>query len=136
MPEILINVDVPDLDAGARFYTAAFGLRVGRRFGSDAVELLGGTAPIYLLAARAGSPPAHAVAAVRDYARHWTPVHFDFVVDDLDAAVRRAEGAGATREGELGAYAFGRMARLSDPFGNGFCLLRFEGRGYDEIATE
>jgi hypothetical protein len=23
---------------------------------------------------------------------------------------------------------------LADPFGNGFCLLEFRGRGYDEIA--
>jgi len=27
------------------------------------------------------------------------------------------------------------MAVLSDPFGNGLCLLQLEGRGYDEIAT-
>jgi len=23
---------------------------------------------------------------------------------------------------------------LADPFGNGFCLIQFTGRGYDEIA--
>jgi hypothetical protein len=29
---------------------------------------------------------------------------------------------------------WGRLARLSDPFGNGLCLVQFLGRGYDEIA--
>lgn len=30
-----------NIDAAVRFYTSAFGLRVGRRFGTDFVELLG-----------------------------------------------------------------------------------------------
>jgi len=30
---------------------------------------------------------------------------------------------------------WGRMAVLADPFGHGFRLLQFQGRGYDEIAT-
>ena len=38
---LMINIDVPDVDAGVRFYTSAFGLRIGRRFGTDFVELLG-----------------------------------------------------------------------------------------------
>jgi hypothetical protein len=25
---------------------------------------------------------------------------------------------------------------LADPFGHGFCLIEFTGRGYDEVATE
>src|SRR5690606_14256459 len=47
--ELLINIDVPDLAAAEAFYTAAFELRPARRFGEDAVELLGANAPIYLL---------------------------------------------------------------------------------------
>jgi hypothetical protein len=31
-------------------------------------------------------------------------------------------------------HAWGAIALLADPFGNGFCLLQFTGRGYDEIA--
>ena len=30
--------------------------------------------------------------------------------------------------------AFGRIAVLADPFGNGFCLIEFLGRGYDELC--
>jgi len=25
------------------------------------------------------------------------------------------------------------MANLADPFGHGFCLLEFRGKGYDEV---
>jgi hypothetical protein len=30
--------------------------------------------------------------------------------------------------------AWGRIVTLADPFGNGFCVVQFPGRGYDEIA--
>lgn len=74
-------------------------------------------------------------AQTRDYRRHWTPVHLDFVVPDLAAALARARDAGATLEGEPRTANWGRIATLADPFGHGFCLLEFRGRGYDEIAT-
>lgn len=135
MATLLVNVDVDDLERGARFYVEALGLTVGRRFGAGALELLGAAAPIYLLLNRAGTPPFEGASAGRDYARHWTPVHLDFAVDDLEAALRRAEAAGARREGEIELQAWGRMACLADPFGHGLCLLQFHGRGYDEITT-
>jgi catechol 2,3-dioxygenase-like lactoylglutathione lyase family enzyme len=53
--DILINIDVDDLDRATAFYTAAFGLQVGRRFAAFAIELTGGTSPIYLLAKAAGN---------------------------------------------------------------------------------
>jgi len=62
-------------------------------------------------------------------------VHLDFVVDDLEAAVARAEAAGARRETDIAAHPWGRIALFADPFGHGFCLLSFTGRGYDEIAS-
>jgi len=31
--------------------------------------------------------------------------------------------------------AWGRIVQLADPFGHGWCLLQFLGRGYDEIAS-
>jgi lactoylglutathione lyase len=71
----------------------------------------------------------------RNYGRHWTPVHLDFVVPDLQLALARAVDAGATLEGAVSEHAYGRLALLSDPFGNGFCLLEFRGRGYDELPV-
>jgi predicted enzyme related to lactoylglutathione lyase len=132
---MLVNVDVDDLNKGLRFYTEAFGLRPGRRFGRAAVELLGAQAPIYLLVKATGTLPFSSAEAARAYNRHWTPVHLDFAVEDLEAAVRRALDAGATTEGPISEHAWGRMAFLSDPFGHGICLLQFTGRGYDEVAT-
>ena len=136
MTQLLVNIDVPDLEAGVRFYTDALALRVGRRLGPDFIELLGAAAPIYLLVKPAGTDPFAGATTPRGYRRHWTPVHLDFAVDDLEAAVRRAETAGAVREGGTSEHAWGRMALLADPFGHGICLLQFKGRGYDEIATD
>jgi lactoylglutathione lyase len=131
---LLVNIDVDDLEAGVRFYTRAFGLRVGRRLGAEVVELLGAEAPFYLLQKAAGTAPFAGAAAGRDYRRHWTPVHLDIVVEDLDAALALAEGAGGKREGEIREHAWGRIVLVADPFGHGLCLLQWKGRGYDEGA--
>jgi catechol 2,3-dioxygenase-like lactoylglutathione lyase family enzyme len=55
---VLLNIDVPDVETATTFYTAAFGLTVGRRFGSDFVELLGWPAPVYLLTDPSGKTGA------------------------------------------------------------------------------
>ncbi len=133
MMSLLVNIDVPDVEAGIAFYTRALGLAVGRRLGARVVELLGGSSPIYLLETAAGSMPAPG-AGGRDYGRHWTPVHLDIVVEDVDAALVRAEAAGAVRERDVETLAWGRIAYLADPFGHGLCLVQFSARGYDAIA--
>jgi catechol 2,3-dioxygenase-like lactoylglutathione lyase family enzyme len=135
MPGLLINIDVPELAAGEAFYTAALGLTAGRRFDEDIVELLGGDVPIYLIVKPAGSVIGPAGDAVRDYARHWTPVHPDFSVDNLDSAIARALAAGATQEGATLNLPYGRQAMFADPFGHGFCLIEFNDAGYDALAT-
>jgi predicted enzyme related to lactoylglutathione lyase len=133
--DVLANIDVDDLSRATEFYCSALGLRVGRRFEASAVELLGGTAPIYLLQKESGTAASAASAAHREYTRHWTPVHLDFVVPDISVALTRARGAGATLEGEIRTYKWGHIAIMADPFGHGFCLIQFLGRGYDEIAS-
>ncbi|MFI8719287.1 VOC family protein [Stenotrophomonas sp. NPDC077464] len=133
--QFLVNIDVDNLDDALAFYTRAFALRVGRRFGKDGVELLGGPAPIYLLSKAPGTTATPQVRDRRDYRRHWTPVHLDWVVDDLDAALTRAIAAGARVEQAPATRVWGRIALLADPFGHGFCLLQFLGGGYDEIIS-
>ena len=136
MPGLRVCVDVEDLEAGVAFYARALGLRAGRRFGADWVELLGGPCPIDLVAKAPGTAAfADGGRAAHSYERHWTPVHLDFVVDDLGAALRAAVAAGATLERDAEAKAWGRIAVLADPFGHGFCLLEFTGRGYDEVVA-
>ena len=133
--DMMLNIDVPDLKLAERFYCAAFELRRGRQIGGDIVELLGGPAPIYLLQKADGTIPATS-ANPRNYQRHWTPVHFDIVVADIDAAVERVLSAGAVQESPVSIANWGKLATFADPFGHGFCLVEFIGRGYDEIATK
>lgn len=132
---ILVNIDVPDLEHAIDFYHRAFGLTLRRRLGPKAAEMLGAEAPIYLLEKAAGTPAAGAARQPRDYARHWTPVHLDVVVEDVDRAVEQAVAAGARLEDPAVSHAWGRIAHLSDPYGHGICILQFLGRGYEELSA-
>ncbi|WP_312373902.1 VOC family protein [Stutzerimonas nitrititolerans] len=135
MTELLVNVDVPDLLAAERFYCAAFLLKPGRRFGDDAVELIGASSKIYLLAKNAGTDAAAMATSKRSYERHWTPVYFDFVVDNLEEAVARSIAAGGAQEQPTRQNSWGNIAVMSDPFGHGYCLVEFSAAGYNAIAT-
>ena len=136
MPEFLVNIDVNDLEAAERFYCAAFELRAARRFGAAGVELVGGPSKLYLLLKDDCSVASPAAELRRSYARHWTPVHLDFVVDELEHAVERSLRAGATQEQAIRDHAWGRIALMADPFGHGYCLIQFTAAGYDAIASD
>ena len=128
-----ICIDVDDMPRANAFYTDGLGLQIGRRLHDDWVEILGAGSPIDLLLNAAGNQPVKGNPAVRSYRRHWTPVHLDFVVDDIDAAVVRLLAHDATLESRVADRPYGRIAGLADPFGHGLDLLEFKGRGYDEI---
>ena len=133
--QFIVNIDVDDLEKAIEFYTAALGLRLSRRLFDGAVaEMLGAGSTIHLLSKAAGTASTPAAATTRNYRRHWTPVHLDFEVEDVRAAVERAVRAGATLEGRIESHSWGYLATLSDPFGHGFCLLQFVRGGYDEVA--
>ena len=130
-----MNIDVEDLERGIAFYRDALGLRVGRRlFDGTVAEMLGASSKIYLLEKPARSTPSPEEGSVRDYRRHWTPVHLDFAVNDVFAAMRRAIAAGAKVETEVQTFVWGQQVTLSDLFGHGFCLLAFSGAGYHAVA--
>jgi predicted enzyme related to lactoylglutathione lyase len=131
----VVNIDVGDLAAATAFYCSGLGLEPGRRL-PGALELLGGPTAIYLLARAEGSAAIPKTRRKRDYSRHWTPVHLDFVTEDIDAAVERAVAAGAVLEKPVREEVWGKIAEFADPFGNGFCLIEFTGRGYDEITED
>jgi len=132
--DLLVNLDVDDLEKAVRFYSSAFGLKAGRRFGTAGIEMLGSSAPIYLLVKSAGTPASETTSQRRSYRRHWTPVHLDFLVDEIEPAVQRAVSAGAQLEQPIATHKWGKLALMADPFGHGLCLVQFLGRGYDEIA--
>lgn len=134
--DIRICIDVDDLQRGIAFYAQGLGLRLGRRLGDDWAELLGGSSPIDLLASAPGTAPlGPGQPQRRDYARHWTPVHLDFVVERIDDVAQRLVGLGAVLERPIVDRPWGRMASLADPFGHGIDLLEFKGRGYDELLA-
>ena len=95
--------------------------------------MLGGAAPLYLLQKAPGSVGAG--NSKREYQRHWMPMHVDVVVDQLEPALERALAAGAIQEGLIREADWGRIVPLADPFGHGWCLLQFLGRGYDELIS-
>ena len=89
---------------------------------------------LYLLQKAEGSTGAG--ESLRRYDRHWTPVHLDVVVDNLEGAFSRALAAGARAETKIRTEAWGKIVVLADPFGHGLCLIEFLGRGYDEVAEQ
>jgi predicted enzyme related to lactoylglutathione lyase len=132
--KLLINIDVPDLQVASDFYQAALGLTLSRMLDDDVVELSGASSAIYLLQKSADSKASAAAklasSPTRSYTRHWTPVHLDFVVDDLAAAAERALRAGAKQESQREEWRGSRCITFSDPFGHGFCLIEFDGETY------
>ncbi len=136
MARLLVNIDVDDLEDATRFYCDALGLAIGRRLGPDTVELLGAETPLYLLQKSAGTAPFAGATEKRHYDRHWTPVHLDFAVPDLERAIDQAERAGAVRTAPVSEHVWGKMALFADPFGHGFCLLEFSGLGYDALVRD
>jgi predicted enzyme related to lactoylglutathione lyase len=129
---VLINIDVPELAPAIRFYTAALGLTHTRTLDDDVAELQGAAATICLLRKAAGTTAVKSPPIARDFERHWTPVHFDLVVDDVDAAAAHAIAAGARQETGHVDWKGSRCVSFGDPFGHGFCFIQFERGTYDD----
>ena len=106
-------------------------MKLSRTLDEDVAELHGTSCVLYLLANEAGSS-AGKNNGERSYSRHWTPVHIDFVVEDIESAAERARAAGAIQESACVQWRGSRCITFADPFGHGFCLLEFEGEGYSD----
>ncbi len=122
MVQVSISIDVPDLAEGEAFYCKALGCSKKRDQGNMCI-LTAGNTDIYLLKTEAGSKTSSASDAVRSFERHWTPVHLDFGVDDVDEAVSLIKSAGGTVEGQESGE-WGAIAFCADPFGHGFCVIK------------
>ena len=126
----IVNIDVPELAPAIDFYSTALDVELSRIIETDVAELTGTSSVIYLLANASGSAATSAIAEVRRYSRHWTPVHIDFVVEDLLEATIRAIEAGASQESDCVEWRGSKCITFSDPFGHGFCLIEFIGETY------
>jgi catechol 2,3-dioxygenase-like lactoylglutathione lyase family enzyme len=98
MTSFILNIDVPNIEAGVAFYTSAFGFEVGRRFDENFVELVGAETHVYFLRKDAGTSIGPAGGDVRRYERHWSSIHPDFVVKNIARATEKALVAGAVQE--------------------------------------
>jgi predicted enzyme related to lactoylglutathione lyase len=123
-------VEVTEVERGITFYCDALGLTVKRMLRPSWVELEGANVPIFLLGNRPPIADLGGKKVQRSYERHWTPVHLDFIVSDLDQAIARALKCGASLDRECQDREYGRIANLADPFGNGFDLIEFAPGGY------
>ena len=126
-------IEVTDLQRGIEFYCGGLGLTQRRQLGPRWVELSGANLPIFLLADRPAVAEIGATRVQRNFGRHWTPVHLDFIVTNLDEMVGRLCNLGASLDREIQIREYGRIANMGDPFGNGFDLIEFSGPGYDNL---
>ena len=121
---VSISVDVPNLADAVRFYTSAFGFTKSAAPIPGVAILNAGNTKLSLLEKRTGTRASIHTEETRRYERHWTPVHLDIHVDDLEAALARALDAGAKKEQVFENPKHGSAAFCSDPFGHGFCLIQ------------
>jgi predicted enzyme related to lactoylglutathione lyase len=122
MIKISVSIDVSNLKKAETFYIEALGCKKVREQGSDMVVLAVDNADLYLQEKKAGTKPLESSNVVRDYKRHWTPVHLDFLCENVDERVSKILELGGLHEGgESGDW--GSIAYCADPFGNGFCLI-------------
>ena len=135
MPEVHVYIEIDDLERGIAFYVDGLGLSVKRRLTERWVELAGAQMPIHLLARPEPEFETGEHVLHKEFSRHWTPVHLDFVVSDLEAAVERAVRAGATLERHVDHPGFWQMAALADPFGNGFDLITDPEAAYERLSA-
>ncbi len=110
-----VCIDVDDVRRAVRFYGEGLGLTVVKEE-PDWAQLSLGEQTFWLMKIAAG--PQGPVS--RDYQRHWTPVHLDFHVDNIDETIKRAMAAGGKLEGRQKPG----LANFSDPSGNGVDLVQ------------
>ena len=122
MIKISVSIDVSNLELAESLYTEALGCKKIRDQGADMVVLATENCDISLHEKEAGTKPLASSDVVRDYKRHWTPVHLDFLTENIDEVVKNILKLGGLHEGgESGDW--GSIAYCADPFGNGFCVI-------------
>jgi len=129
-------IEVPSLDDGLKFYCEGLGLQLKRRFSRTWIELAGANVPIFLLGDRGDLADLGTRSVARDWQRHWTPVHLDFIVKNLDEVLARLLALGARLDRSVKQREYGRIANMADPFGNGFDIIEFNPYGYNAVKRD
>ncbi len=121
--KVEITIDVDDLGCAVEFYCEGIGLNLVELEKNWArAELDDQT--FWICEFEAGQQGG----ITRDFQRHWTPIHLDFIVKDLDRTLARALDAGgrldrAVRRDDREPLGRCDVANLSDPAGNGIDLI-------------
>lgn len=122
MIKISVSIDVPNLKQAETFYIEALGCRKVRDQGPDMSVIATDNCDIYLQEKKPGSLPIVSSDVAREYGRHWTPVHLDFLTENVTEVLENVLQLGGHHEGgESGDW--GSIAYCADPFGNGFCII-------------
>ena len=99
MIKISVSIDVSNLKEAETFYVEAIGCKKVRNQGDNMVVLSVENSDIYLQEKEAGTKPLKSSDVVRDYERHWTPIHLDFLCENVDEVVSKVLKLGGTHEG-------------------------------------
>ncbi|MBT2971607.1 MAG: lactoylglutathione lyase [Candidatus Thiodiazotropha sp. (ex Ctena orbiculata)] len=122
MIKISISIDVSNLKQAECFYIEALGCKKLRDQGENMSVISTENCDIYLQEKEVGTKPVPSDTVVREYSRHWTPVHLDFLTENVDEVVEKVIQLGGQHEGgESGEW--GSIAYCADPFGHGFCVI-------------
>lgn len=116
-----VSIDVSDMSKALRFYVEALGCKFKKKYSDDWQVVSAGTLDLHIQEKAAGTTGA--ADDKRHYQRHWTPVHLDFIVDDIEPVCAEVEKHGGTVEKKAFSEA-ADLANCADPFGNGFDLIR------------
>jgi predicted enzyme related to lactoylglutathione lyase len=115
-----ICIDVDDVERAVQFYSQGLGLTVIEHH-PDWAQLALNEQTFWIMKVAAGPQGC----LTRDYGRHWTPVHLDFLVNTIDEAVERAILAGGCLERPITRNPHrADVANLCDPAGNGVDLVQ------------
>jgi len=121
--KLSVSIDVSNLKEAEKFYIEALGCKKVRDQGGMSVISVE-NCDIYLQEKEIGTKPIPSGfdEIKRHYSRHWTPVHLDFLAENVDEIVEKVLKLGGSHEGgESGAW--GSIAYCVDPFGNGFDVI-------------
>jgi len=116
---ILIDCNVDDIQAAARFWAAA----LGRPVDSDHP----GTRGDYVML----ETPEDEIAVQIQRVDHDSRIHLDIETDDIPAEVARLEQLGATVDTRME-----RWVVMRAPSGQRFCVVRVQRDGFPKGATE
>jgi len=116
---LLIDCNVDDIEAAARFWSAA----LGRDIDADHP----GTRGNYVMLETPDDEPIVQLQRVE----HDSRVHLDIETDDIPAEVARLEGLGASVVRTLE-----RWVVMQAPSGQRFCVVRVQRPGFPRNATE